>query len=99
MTGAGRPADWPGVEPIKSARIYEEIVRQVKQLIAAGRLKSGDRLPPERDLAEKFVVQRVGGVPEPVEWALRLVLAGGIMLIGWIAARRRAVTPDEGATG
>ena len=32
--------------PIKSTRIYEEIVRQVKQLIAEGRLKSGDRLPP-----------------------------------------------------
>src|SRR2546427_11748123 len=44
--------------PIKSTRIYEEIVRQVKQLIAEGRLKSGDQLPPERDLAEKFVVSR-----------------------------------------
>src|SRR5204862_79583 len=46
------------VAPIKSTRIYEEIVRQVKQMIAEGRLKSGDRLPPERDLAEKFVVSR-----------------------------------------
>src|SRR5256885_14573115 len=44
--------------PIKSTRIYEEIVRQVKQLLAEGRLKSGDQLPPERDLAEKFVVSR-----------------------------------------
>jgi GntR family transcriptional regulator, transcriptional repressor for pyruvate dehydrogenase complex len=44
--------------PIKSTRIYEEIVRQVKQLIAEGRLKTGDRLPPERELAEKFVVSR-----------------------------------------
>jgi len=50
----------PSIElgPIKSTRIYEEIVRQVKQLIAEGRLKSGDQLPPERDLAEKFVVSR-----------------------------------------
>ncbi|PYO18166.1 MAG: hypothetical protein DMD88_18280, partial [Candidatus Rokuibacteriota bacterium] len=46
------------VAPIKSTRIYEEIVRQVKQMIAEGRLKSGDQLPPERDLAEKFVVSR-----------------------------------------
>jgi GntR family transcriptional repressor for pyruvate dehydrogenase complex len=44
--------------PIRSTRIYEEIIRQVKQMIAEGRLKSGDRLPPERDLAEKFVVSR-----------------------------------------
>ena len=40
------------LEPIKSTRIYEEIVRQVKAMIAEGRLKSGDQLPPERDLAE-----------------------------------------------
>src|SRR4029453_6721580 len=46
------------IEPVKSTRIYEEIVRQVKQLIAEGKLKSGDQLPPERDLAEKFMVSR-----------------------------------------
>ncbi len=76
MTGAGRPADWPGVEPIKSARIYAEIVRQVKQLIAAGRLKSGDRLPPERDLAEKFVVSRTS-----VREALRALESRGLIEI------------------
>ena len=76
MTGAGRPADWPGVEPIKSARIYEEIVRQVKQLIAEGRLKSGDRLPPERDLAEKFVVSRTS-----VREALRALESRGLIEI------------------
>ncbi len=31
------------IERVKSTRIYEEIVRQVKQFIADGRLKSGDR--------------------------------------------------------
>ena len=76
MTGAGRPADWPGVEPIKSARIYEEIVRQVKQLIAEGKLKSGDRLPPERDLAEKFVVSRTS-----VREALRALESRGLIEI------------------
>jgi len=76
VTGAGRPADWPGVEPIKSARIYAEIVRQVKQLIAAGRLKSGDRLPPERDLAEKFVVSRTS-----VREALRALESRGLIEI------------------
>src|SRR3989475_9716028 len=61
MSAPGRRrADDQAIElgPIKSTRIYEEIVRQVKQLIAEGRLKTGDRLPPERELAEKFVVSR-----------------------------------------
>jgi GntR family transcriptional repressor for pyruvate dehydrogenase complex len=47
-----------GIEPIKSTRIYEEIVRQIKAMIAEGRLTSGDQLPPERDLAGKFRVSR-----------------------------------------
>ena len=58
--GEGKRRGDRGVDlaPIKSTRIYEEIVRQIKQLISEGQLKSGDRLPPERDLAEKFVVSR-----------------------------------------
>ncbi|MGH2395301.1 MAG: FadR/GntR family transcriptional regulator, partial [Candidatus Limnocylindria bacterium] len=55
---AGRAKTDMGIEPIKSTRIYEEIVRQIKTMIAEGRLKSGDQLPPERDLASKFVVSR-----------------------------------------
>lgn len=46
------------VEPIKSTRIYEEIVRQIRTLVQEGKLKSGDRLPPERELAESFKVSR-----------------------------------------
>ncbi len=62
--------------PIKSTRIYEEIVRQVKQMISEGRLKSGDRLPPERDLAEKFVVSRTS-----VREALRALESLGLIEI------------------
>ncbi|MFQ5898106.1 MAG: FadR/GntR family transcriptional regulator [Candidatus Methylomirabilia bacterium] len=49
---------WPDVEPIKSTRIYAEIVRQLQTLISEGKLKSGDRLPPERDLADRYKVSR-----------------------------------------
>jgi len=48
---------------------------------------------------DAFLIQRLGEAPRPVEWALRVVLAGGIMLIGWIVARRRAVSADEAAVG
>ncbi|MBK8790019.1 MAG: GntR family transcriptional regulator [Holophagaceae bacterium] len=36
--------------PIKTKRLYEEIVEQIKQLITEGRLKPGDRLLAERNL-------------------------------------------------
>jgi GntR family transcriptional regulator, transcriptional repressor for pyruvate dehydrogenase complex len=43
---------------IKKTRIYEEVVGQLHQLIDAGKLKAGDRLPSERELAETFRVSR-----------------------------------------
>ena len=64
------------IAPIKSTRIYEEIVRQVKAMIAEGRLKSGDQLPPERDLSEKFVVSRTS-----VREALRALESVGLIEI------------------
>ena len=64
------------LEPIKSTRIYEEIVRQIKTMITEGRLKSGDQLPPERDLAEKFLVSRTS-----VREALRALESLGLVEI------------------
>jgi GntR family transcriptional repressor for pyruvate dehydrogenase complex len=75
-------ADWPSLEPVRSTRIYEEIVRQIRVLITDGHLKSGDRLPPERDLAERFRVSRTS-----VREAMRALESRG--LIG--------IRPGEGA--
>ncbi len=72
----GRSGREMGIEPIKSTRIYEEIVRQIKTMISEGRLKSGDQLPPERDLAEKFVVSRTS-----VREALRALESLGLVEI------------------
>lgn len=44
--------------PIRKTRIYEEVAAQIQRLIGDGRLKPGDRLPPERELAEAFSVSR-----------------------------------------
>jgi GntR family transcriptional repressor for pyruvate dehydrogenase complex len=74
--------EWPSVEPVRSTRIYEEIVRQIRIMIADGHLKSGDRLPPERDLAERFRVSRTS-----VREAMRALESRG--LIG--------IRPGEGA--
>jgi GntR family transcriptional repressor for pyruvate dehydrogenase complex len=43
---------------IKQKRVYEDIVGQVQALIQEGVLKPGDRLPPERELAERLRVSR-----------------------------------------
>ena len=46
------------IKPIKTQKIYEQIVDQIGQLVAEGHLKPGDRLPSERELVERFQVSR-----------------------------------------
>lgn len=44
--------------PIRSSKVYEQIAEQIEQRILSGKLRSGDRLPTERELAEQFQASR-----------------------------------------
>lgn len=46
------------LEPLKKTRLYEEIIKQLIELIKKGTLKPGDKLPPERELAAQLNVSR-----------------------------------------
>lgn len=62
--------------PLKARRVFEEVVVQIREQIVTGELKPGDKLPPERDLAEQFDVSRTA-----VREALRVLeIAGTIQL-------------------
>jgi GntR family transcriptional repressor for pyruvate dehydrogenase complex len=56
--------------------LYEQIADHIEELVGAGKLRQGDRLPPERELAEKFGVAR--GV---VREAVKLLGARGLVTI------------------
>jgi GntR family transcriptional repressor for pyruvate dehydrogenase complex len=43
---------------VRASRLYEQIVQQIEQSIHEGRLKAGDQLPTERELAQQFGVSR-----------------------------------------
>jgi len=45
-------------ETVHRGRVYEQVLRQIQEQISSGRLKPGDKLPPERELAERFQVSR-----------------------------------------
>lgn len=45
-------------KPIKTRKIYEEIVEQIKELITEGTLNPGDKILSERELSEKLKVSR-----------------------------------------
>jgi GntR family transcriptional repressor for pyruvate dehydrogenase complex len=46
------------LEPVKKIRLYESIVQQIQNLINEGHLQPGQKLPPERELAEDLGVSR-----------------------------------------
>jgi len=52
------PASALGFAPITPQRAFEEIASQIRELVASGKLKPGDRLPAERGLSAKFNVSR-----------------------------------------
>ncbi|HLH69387.1 MAG TPA: FadR/GntR family transcriptional regulator [Candidatus Dormibacteraeota bacterium] len=84
-------SDALNVRQVKKAKVYHEIVAQLRELIAQGRIKPGDRLPPERELAELFRASR-----NSVRDALRV-----LEQMGLIESRQgdgtyvRSVSPEE----
>ena len=47
------------LRPVRSGNTFEETVEKVLQLIRLGLVPVGDRLPPERELADKLQISRV----------------------------------------
>jgi GntR family transcriptional repressor for pyruvate dehydrogenase complex len=43
---------------VKSNKISEHIIEQIRKAIFEGKLKPGDKLPPERELIENFGVSK-----------------------------------------
>jgi GntR family transcriptional regulator, transcriptional repressor for pyruvate dehydrogenase complex len=60
--------------PIKRRRLSDQVSAQIQVRIASGELRSGDKLPPERELAETLGVSR-GAVRE----ALRSLERSGLV--------------------
>ncbi|MBI3740381.1 MAG: FadR family transcriptional regulator, partial [Chloroflexi bacterium] len=45
-------------QKIKNNRLYEEVMVKLAELVRKGKFKPGDRLPPERTLAQQLRVSR-----------------------------------------
>jgi DNA-binding FadR family transcriptional regulator len=72
--------------PVAQRRAFEDVIVQVEEAIAAGRLQPGDRLPPERVLAAQLQVSRAS-----VREAMRVLEAFGVV------APRRGRGADAGS--
>ncbi len=63
-----------GYAPIQSLKVFERVAAQIEQRILDGELRSGDRLPTERELAEQFQVSRTA-----VREALKILAQKGLV--------------------
>jgi GntR family transcriptional repressor for pyruvate dehydrogenase complex len=48
----------PVYRPVKTPRAFENVCDQIRAQLESGALQHGDKLPPERELAERFGVSR-----------------------------------------
>jgi DNA-binding FadR family transcriptional regulator len=63
-------------EPVRPSRASADVVAQIREAILSGKVKPGDRLPTERDMAQQFGVSRV-----TIRDALRALEAGGLIRV------------------
>jgi len=62
------------LEPVRRTKVYEEVAVRLRRVIADGRLKPGDKLPPERELASALGVSRTS-----VRDAIRSLQVAGLL--------------------
>lgn len=63
-------------KPAQARRAFDEIIDQIRALVASGELRPGDRLPSERALADQFAVSR-----NTVREALRMLEIAGLVTL------------------
>jgi GntR family transcriptional repressor for pyruvate dehydrogenase complex len=88
-------------QPIRLERVADKVANQLKQAISQGLLRVGDRLPPERELAEKMGVSR----PSVREALQKLEVVGLVQTVhggGTVVkniTEREVLTPIEAVIG
>ena len=56
--GSAAPPQKLRFEPLRQPRAFEEVCARIRDQLAIGALKPGDKLPAERDLAQQLRVSR-----------------------------------------
>ena len=82
-------------KPVAKVRTHEQVLAQIEEQVVQGRLRPGDRLPAERQLAEVLGVSR-GAVRE----ALRVLESMGVVVAGTgSGSSAGSIIVDQGTTG
>lgn len=76
MSETARQGGKPVFAPARPQRAFDQIITQIRAMLRAGQLKPGDRLPPERALAEQLEVSR-----NTVREAIRMLEISGLVTV------------------
>ncbi|TQM13318.1 FadR/GntR family transcriptional regulator [Pseudonocardia kunmingensis] len=63
-----------GIEPVRRLKVADSVAEQLERMISRGDFKPGDKLPPERVLADQFGVGR-----SSMREAIRVVEVNGLL--------------------
>jgi GntR family transcriptional regulator, transcriptional repressor for pyruvate dehydrogenase complex len=88
-----RPDSEAAFRRVQVARAFEDIAGQIRQELSQGRLRAGDRLPAERELAVKFGVSR-----NTLREALRSLEISGLITLRKGASGGAFVNDTNGET-
>jgi len=86
------------LRPVRSGNTFEETVQRVLQLIRLGLVPEGERLPPERELADRLQVSRV-----TLREALKVLQDAGLLEVrrgrygGAFVRRTVGIAPGDGS--
>jgi GntR family transcriptional repressor for pyruvate dehydrogenase complex len=84
------------ITPVRTTKLYLLIVEQLKQLIQRGEFRPGDRLPTERELAQRLGVSRAPTREALVALELLDVVEGKVGE-GWFVKRPPEASLDVNA--
>jgi GntR family transcriptional repressor for pyruvate dehydrogenase complex len=89
----GKPDSGAAFRKVQVARAFEDIAGQIREELSRGRLRAGDRLPAERDLAVLFGVSR-----NTLREALRSLEISGLITLRKGASGGAFVNDTNGET-
>jgi DNA-binding transcriptional regulator YhcF (GntR family) len=91
--GSRKPDSETAFRRVQVARAFEDIARQIREELLQGRLRPGDRLPAERELAVQFGVSR-----NTLREALRSLEIAGLITLRKGAAGGAFINDTNGDT-
>jgi GntR family transcriptional regulator, transcriptional repressor for pyruvate dehydrogenase complex len=96
-----QPGAVEALHPVRARSVVDDVALQLLELVRSGAVRAGDRLPPERELAERLQVARasvraaVGALQEAGVVETRAARRGTVVVADWVPEEVLPSTPPD----